>query len=161
MKYETRGNGAKRFFTILTMLLTVMMVSADPISKAQARQKAEAFLRERGDTRLLTPVDDGKSLSSRRRAAANASAAYYVFNRGTNDGFVIVSGDDRTEEEVLGYSDAGDFDYDNLPPALQGLLEYYARQIVALQQSPSASRSTAARARPCGAGRWRPGATGC
>ncbi len=140
MKYETRGNRTKRVITILTMLLTAVVVSANPISKAQARQKAEAFLREQGDTRLLTPVADGKSMSRQRRAAANESAAYYVFNKGTNEGFVIVSGDDRTET-VLGYSDTGDFDYDNLPPALQGLLEYYARQIVALQQSPSASRS--------------------
>ena len=45
MKYETRGNRAKRLITILTMLLTAVVVSANPISKAQARQKAEAFLR--------------------------------------------------------------------------------------------------------------------
>ena len=141
MKYEARDNKAKRVITILTMLLTAVVISANPISRAQARQKAETFLREQGDTRLLTPVADGKSLSRQRRAAANEPAAYYVFNRGTNEGFVIVSGDDRTEEEVLGYSDAGDFEYDNLPPALQGLLEYYARQITALQQTPSDARS--------------------
>ena len=117
MKYETRGNRAKRLITILTMLLTAVVVSANPISKTQARQKAEAFLREQGDTRLLTPVADGKSMSRQRRAAANESAAYYVFNKGTNEGFVIVSGDDCTET-VLGYSDTGDFDYDNLPPAV-------------------------------------------
>jgi hypothetical protein len=37
-----------------------------------------------------------------------------VFNIGTNEGFVIVSGDDRTPA-VLGYSDKGSFDMDRLP----------------------------------------------
>ena len=35
-------------------------------------------------------------------------AYYYVFNRGENNGFIIVSGDDRAKD-ILGYSDSKKF----------------------------------------------------
>ena len=61
-------------------------------------------------------------------------ATYYVFNSGQTDkGFVIVAGDDRAPA-VLGYSDKGTFEADNLPPAMQEMLEGYAAQIEALDQ---------------------------
>ena len=130
MKYER----TKQLIMTVTLLLAAVVVSANPISREEARQKAETFLREQGDTRLLTPLADGQRLSRQRRAAAKEEAEYYVFNRGTNAGFVIISGDDRTEP-VLGYCDQGNFDYDNLPVAMQELLEYYTKQIAALQQT--------------------------
>ncbi|HEY5592322.1 MAG TPA: Spi family protease inhibitor, partial [Paludibacter sp.] len=38
--------------------------------------------------------------------SSNASAYYYIFNIGENNGFVIVSGDDRAKN-ILGYADSG------------------------------------------------------
>ena len=39
---------------------------------------------------------------------------YYVFNTNDDNGFVIVSGDDRTAE-ILAYSDNGRFNADEIP----------------------------------------------
>ena len=40
--------------------------------------------------------------------SSEPNAYYYVFNVGENNGFIIVSGDDRAKE-ILGYSDSGSF----------------------------------------------------
>lgn len=52
----------------------------------------------------------------------------YVFNRGTDQGYLIAPADDLFPA-VLGYSDKGDFDFDNMPPAMKAFLEDYAREI--------------------------------
>ena len=64
-------------------------------------------------------------------------AAYYVFNASNRGGYVIVAGDDRAPA-VLGYSDKGTFDSNNLPEAMQDLLEGYAAQIEALDHGAKA-----------------------
>jgi len=51
---------------------------------------------------------------------------FYVFNG--NGGFVIVSGDDRAEP-ILGYSEDGYFDPDNIPPNMAWFLEGYEKSI--------------------------------
>jgi len=61
---------------------------------------------------------------------------YYVFNAADNAGFVIISGDDRARK-ILGYSDKGNFDFDNLPPQLDWLLNEYGKQIVSIPASTS------------------------
>ena len=99
----------KNLTIIVVLLLAVVSVFAAPISREEARQKAVSFLKQQGGLRQLTPVADGQRLSRQRRAAANQSTEYYIFNIGTHEGFVIVSGDDRTEP-ILGYADTGDFD---------------------------------------------------
>ena len=130
---------------MLAFILSATVVSANPISREEARQKAAAFL---GEQQALAPIADGKRLSRQRRAAAKEESEYYVFNIGTRGGFVIVSGDDRTEP-ILGYTDTGTFDYETLPPALQDMLEHYTTQIARLQQMPEtewAARSSQRRA---------------
>jgi len=56
--------------------------------------------------------------------------AMYVFNRGEQDGFVLISADDRLET-VLGYTDSGHFDGTQASPALKWWLRRYAEQISA------------------------------
>ena len=65
---------------------------------------------------------------------ANGSAAYYIFNRGIEEGFVIVSADDRTHA-ILGYSDRGHWDETDIPDALRALLEVYEEDIRSLGSS--------------------------
>lgn len=101
---------------------------ADPVSPSQARQVAQAFLREKGKTvETIDMPRKGKSM------AKQGNATYYVFNNGESDGFVIVSGDDRTEQ-VLGYSLDGHIDDGNIPENLKWVLEGYERQISHLQE---------------------------
>lgn len=56
------------------------------------------------------------------------TAPFYIFNASDDQGFVIISGDDRTRC-VIGYSSTGSFDYGNIPPQLADLLNRYADYI--------------------------------
>ncbi len=117
----------------LVLLLTAMTVSADPITREQARKKAEAFMKSQNNSRQLAPVTNSRKLApGRKSAAASPTAEYYVFNKGTREGFVIVSGDDETEP-ILGYCDEGEFDYEQMPPNMKEWLDDYAQQIAAIQ----------------------------
>lgn len=52
----------------------------------------------------------------------------YVVNRAADNGFVILSADDEMPP-VLGYSDSGTFDPNNMPPALAFWLENYGEEL--------------------------------
>lgn len=56
------------------------------------------------------------------------SPAVYVFENPGADGFVMLSADDLAVP-VLGYSDSGKFDSENMPPQMKWWLGEYARQI--------------------------------
>lgn len=118
---------------IVVFVLSAALAKAQPITREQAFVKAESFMSRQNDFRQLAPVVSGRKLSPRQRRAAASTPEYYVFNKGVGEGYVIVSGDDRTEP-ILGYCDSGEFDYEKLPPQLQGLLDDYARQIDELQK---------------------------
>ena len=118
----------KRLFFILSLVCLAISSWAGQISREQALRQAQTFFHKKGISRALIAAD---TPLSRRRANAMIQD-YYVFNAGQNEGFVIISGDDRTVP-VLGYAEHGSFDIDNLPPAMAELLDYYAHQIEAIR----------------------------
>ena len=118
---------------LLHLLLVILMaapiiVSAQSISVETAKQRAQTFLSENniGNARIkkssATP-----ELTLSHISQPNGELHYYAFNN-TNGGFVIVSGNDATEE-ILGYSDHGSFDADNMSPNFRYWMEQYDRQI--------------------------------
>lgn len=121
----------KRFALFSCFLFLCLLVSkANPISRSQALNQAKEFLSSKG---IGMKTDDAAYRAPRKVNAQSDenSAYYYVFNAGNDQGFVIVSGDDRTEQ-ILGYSDTGSFDEDNVPEPLQEWLKGYEREIEAL-----------------------------
>ena len=60
---------------------------------------------------------------------------FYVFSRGAGQGFVIVSGDDSTAP-ILGYTEQGDYDVDQLPPQLQSMLRLWDERLADVQRRP-------------------------
>lgn len=117
---------------VVVLAFAVGTIHANPITRQQAMKLAAQFMTQQNDPRQLAPVA-ARKLAPRRAAATTMSEPYYVFNRGMNGGFVIVSGDDSTIP-VLGYTDSGEFDYTQAPPNLRDLLDDYARQITQIQQ---------------------------
>ena len=114
----------KILLTLLAFMATVA-VNAEQISKQQALQKAQQF---------MPGKQFGEARSSARSAGSSDEEPFYVFNADGNQGFVIVSGDDRTTE-ILGYSTTGTFDMEKMPDNLKWWLDSYARQIEALGNS--------------------------
>lgn len=126
----------KRLLLILTLVCFVISGWAEQITREQALRKAQQFLSKKG---LPSSVKVAETQMSRRRAQGISQPDYYyVFNNGQNQGFVIISGDDRAET-VLGYATSGSFDVDNIPSNMAAWLQGYADQIKYIQEHPAQS----------------------
>ena len=62
---------------------------------------------------------------------STTQSSYYIFNTTGDQGYVIVSGDDRTTP-ILGYIDRGSYDPNNVPANMKAWLDNYAQQISSL-----------------------------
>ena len=60
---------------------------------------------------------------------------YYIFNRGDEQGFIIVSADSRTKK-ILAYSNEGHFDIDALAPEMKAWLGGYTEALSDLALTP-------------------------
>lgn len=124
------------FLTLLLSCLT-LMGWAERIDQEVAHKIAQTVVngysqgKLRSSSRQLSLVyaaATGVEGMTLRSATDLKEADYYVFNVAADGGFVIVSGDDRVYP-VLGYSDKGRFDPDNIPINLRGMLAYYQKEI--------------------------------
>ncbi|GHV09943.1 hypothetical protein FACS1894162_1840 [Bacteroidia bacterium] len=94
---------------------------------AEALNEAQAFVQSQPDLR------SSASETLNRAETGLNTPYYYVFNRSNNTGFVIIAGDDRAKT-VLGYSDNGHFDVENLPSNIKYWLGEYENQLQALAE---------------------------
>ena len=126
------------------LLLPTLSLYAGSVSEAEARQKVQTFLQQRGKKTSSQRV---KLMKKGRRTGTPAStgAGYYVFNLGETDGFVIVSGDDRTTA-ILGYADSGSINEDDMPDGLRYLLQGYEEQMANIPDEVEAPLQTSSRA---------------
>jgi len=126
---------------LLNLLLTLAVVSsavAATVNRQQAREAAAKFMQQKG-IRLDEASQQGKK-------ALAAEQPVYVFNASEGQGFVIVSGDDRTDA-ILGYTTEGTYDEDNLPENFREWLNQMTAEIEALQQLPETEAQQPAEAR--------------
>lgn len=125
-----------RKLTLAVLLLLPGLLSfAGDVTKSQALKIARSFLRDNAaqmkvrqnvgsdDLRLVYTADDTKGRS-----------CVYVFNAGSNAGFVLVSAEDRAAE-VLGYSDTGSFDLDRMSPEMRNWMEGYVDEITYIRDN--------------------------
>lgn len=122
----------KVLFLLLAFMATVA-VTAQQVSRQQALQKAQQF---------MPGKQFGQAKSFARGDSPTDMEPFYIFNAKGQKGFVIVSGDDRTEP-ILGYSDKGEVTEKNMPENLKYWLECYEIQMKSLDQTKAAgSRGT-------------------
>ena len=127
----------KTVLAFVLLLLLPLTVAAAVVSESEARQKAQAFIAQRGiasKTATLVGVRGLNHASARRVPGRTGTPDYYVYNIGEGQGFVIVSADDRTVP-VLGYADSGRFDEAEMPDGLRYLLDGYAEQMAFLDET--------------------------
>ena len=115
---------------VAAVWLSCGMTYAKPVSETDARQQAWQYL---DNMRLQGRQCRAKAarpaeLRLAYTAEGRTGTAFYVFNTPDGEGFVLAAADDCAAP-VLGYSDNGPFDYDNMPDGLKGLLSSYERQI--------------------------------
>ena len=106
----------KYLLTLLALVLGAGMVQANPVNLSQAKYVGQQFVQAKFDqarqSQDLTLVYTGQS--------NRGEACFYVFNVGET-GFVMVSADDLFRP-IVGYSQEGTFDAENINPELNYLL---------------------------------------
>ena len=136
----------KTLSLLLVLLLAAGTALADDISREQAMQIAAKFAtgsqprlaKARGfSATTATPQPQVAYTVPSKVAAARDNI--YVVNLGSDQGFVIVSGETGTDAEVLGYCDHGSFSYDDCPVQMKALLTSYSAGIDAIRQNPQAA----------------------
>ncbi|MCH4154892.1 MAG: thiol protease/hemagglutinin PrtT [Muribaculaceae bacterium] len=127
----------KHFLLIVAAILVASFsINAAQISENEAMTKAVAFGAKAVSSRLMSNSRTSTmSLAYTAKAAASSDNCFYVFNRGENDGYIIVSAEDRSYP-VLGYTDSGSFDPNNMPVNMRWWLGEYQRQIQYLINHP-------------------------
>ena len=120
----------KRYSILLFVIASVATgCFASPVSKERALKFANNFLSSKniGRTLQLTLVENTPTTKRLAKAQSVDAASYYVFNN-VGGGFIIISGDDSTEP-VLGYSDDGFFDPEQMPDNMKAFLERYEAEV--------------------------------
>ena len=125
-----------KIYTILVGILCLLSISTQARTVQEASAIASAFIEMHNDvapakrlqkaaaaTTVTTPVE----WVFTQYQADNTTPAVFVFNS-TDEGFVLVSAEDNARA-VLGYSDNGTFDANNIPANMQFWLQMYADEL--------------------------------
>ncbi len=139
----------KNLLLLLAVLLSAQYAVSGPVSRRAAQSVAAAYLSARGVELKEEPTP---YRAPRRGASAQSeNAYYYVFNAGNDNGYVIVSGDDRTDQ-ILGYVDKGSFNEESIPENMRSWLQFYADEINRLDEKgvtlEDVKKARARRAKP-------------
>ena len=139
----------KNRLTVLFLFCLAVAAAAfaDPVSREQAQKMAEKYLLDKPGSHRLSPVSSSRRQAQGKDSAEVGTKLYYVFDRGENQGYVIVPADD-SYGDIIGYTEEGRFSYDSLPPHMQNWLEFQAQYIAFLRDNPDkASQQKSSRRR--------------
>jgi hypothetical protein len=131
------------FISVFLAAFATYVAKAESVTKSEAYSTAQQYMFAKGKiiSQSKTPFR-----SVRKANGQPESAYYYVFNADGGNGYVIVSGDDRTPE-ILGYVDSGSFDPNNIPENMKSWLQLYEDQIKFLVDNNITVNKKAVRAR--------------
>lgn len=127
----------KKSLLLAIVALPCMGVLAAPRHIQAAQELAEQYLGAHSDTRYAPSAQVPVWTHAYTALRTTGEPAFYVFNRGENEGFVMVSADDRTYT-ILGYSEKGHWDATTLPANMQAWTEGYAHAISTLDAASGA-----------------------
>lgn len=123
---------------LLIICLTGLQVFARQRSITDAYFQATSYLNQASSVRQKAPATSATiKLSHIRKIKNNTNdsiTTYFAFNKGNNNGYVIISGDDRAIT-LLGYADEGSFNYDSLPANMKYWLSNYDKELSVLSQT--------------------------
>ncbi len=118
----------RKLFAGILLAGTTLSLYATPVTPEQALERL-------GQSTANVMKAPGAQLAHTTLTAAG-SPAIYVFNRPMNGGYMVISADD-VAYPLLGYTDTGSFQEDEMPPQLKWWLDEYARQIQYASEHPS------------------------
>lgn len=113
-------------------LLSLSTAMGRTLTPDEARANASAFLSSGIKHAPALTQGAGLKLAGTLNTAS-AEPALYLFTGQGAQGLVVCSAESETAEQVLGYSDSGTFDFNNINPNLRYWLSCYQKQIEALR----------------------------
>ena len=124
--------------TLLAIALTNIAVQARPVDQETTKRLGQSFVTSKFEqTRQSSELNLVYTAFSER-----GEACYYIYNVG-NTGFIIIAADDHYRP-IIGYSDKGNFNVNDMAPALADYLEVVRHGVMEAAQAPSAPASVAA-----------------
>ena len=123
---------------MLALALTCVTLQARPVDQETAKRLGQSFVKANFEfTRQSSDLNLVQTAFSDR-----GEACYYIYNVGET-GFVIIAGDDNYRP-IIGYSDKGVFNPDDMAPALVDYLEVVRQGVMLAAQASSAKAAVAA-----------------
>ena len=124
----------KKLFFLATLLMAVMQASAADVNLTAAQATALRYLQTTAKGKMFAgqPVQNLKLLHTEVNSTQVNKAVYYIFN--SDQGFVIVSGDDRAHQ-ILAHGDRP-LDLKRMPDNMKYWLSTYKKQLEYLQANP-------------------------
>ncbi len=124
----------KKLFFLATLLMAVMQASAADVNLTAAQATALRYLQTTAKGKMFAgqPVQNLKLLHTEVNSTQVNKVVYYIFN--SDQGFVIVSGDDRAHQ-ILAHGDRP-LDLKRMPDNMKYWLSTYKKQLEYLQANP-------------------------
>lgn len=135
---------SKHLHLLLLLLMMSLASFAGPRSFQQAKEIALRQAAQLGIS--MDEASSAKAKSKRVKSVSGEVPAYYVFPNGEGKGFTVVSGDDRLPE-VVGYSDKGTYDEENLPSNYVGFMKAYEEMVGQLDNGDGRASASIAEAK--------------
>lgn len=145
MKKHTGLSCMKYYLTRALFLITFYIFFSNGFAKLRSPLEALGVVHtfcQKEQSPLARSISDNTAITlaytckdSVNSTLSKEKAYYYVFNMGEDNGFVIVSGDDRAKD-ILGYSDRGSFTVDDMPDNFRSWMRYYETELKTLAALP-------------------------
>lgn len=130
----------KRQLTLTAVaVLTAMASVAAPLTPEQALGRLKS-----GSPAKARTINASQYKLVHTEATPEGQPAAYVFTKETGNGYTVLSASDLCQP-VLGYSDSGKFDYNNMPDAMKWWLGKYAEEVAYAENMPASQRNIPAR----------------
>lgn len=131
----------KNLLTLIAVMafLTPVVTQAAPVGRDRAMQIAAEFASGKHDSPMRRIPGKTPALTAAYTHVDRQSGqeAFHIFNRGTDDGFVMVAADDRAPL-ILGCADSGSFTPEAVSASMAGMIESWSRQVAWLASHPMA-----------------------
>jgi hypothetical protein len=129
----------KKLLLLLIGSFLVTSAYAEVLTPEQALSRAT-------NSNASRHIKGANYLSPRLVKTVNAESqpAVYLFDRGSNAGYMVLSADDATDA-ILGYCDEGSIDVNNLPSDLSYWLDCYADEIDFARKNPQLKQQARAK----------------
>ena len=128
----------KRFFTLTACMAMAACIMAKPVDASKALELAQTFSNKAAARGMMRSASaTGKMSIVYKANKLSGNDAYYYVAEARNGGYIIVSGEDRTQS-IIGFVDGERFDAANMPENMRYWLGEFERQVDFLDKHPLA-----------------------